>query len=273
MSCSTAAPRAAGTLDLNGFDQTLNGLVGDRANAVLGQVVNNGGGSHTLTVGDQDVSSVFDGLIKDNTNGSGGTVTLVKTGNGTFFLGGANTFSGATNIHAGSLIVSAVATGTAPQPLGENQYVGLGTSTSSGVLVYASTADGTLDKNINSNGTGGDTIGNLGSGSLTLTGAITVGFAGGINFSDNGSGIIVSGTILWDGGAVQPVTVLGGNVTFSGANTYYGLTNINSGTLSINTSATGSGDQSLGEGRHREPRCGQHLLRHPELHRHRRHSG
>ncbi len=127
----------ASSLDLNGYNQTLNGLDGDNINAVLGEVVNNGGGAHILTVGAGDASSTFNGLITDNTNGSGGTIALVKIGGGTFNLGGLNSYTGVTSIDAGTLSINTVATGATAQSLGENNIVNLGVAnTSSGTLNY-----------------------------------------------------------------------------------------------------------------------------------------
>src|SRR6185295_1333963 len=55
----------AGTLDLNGFNETINGLDGV-ANTFWGQVVNNSGSiTNVLTVGNNDVSSSFGGQIRD----------------------------------------------------------------------------------------------------------------------------------------------------------------------------------------------------------------
>jgi autotransporter-associated beta strand protein len=91
----------AGTLDLNNFNTGINGLNGTTG-AVLGQVVNNGGGSATLTVGNGNANGTFAGLIADHTSGTG-TVALTKTGTGTQTLTGANTYTGATTISAGTL--------------------------------------------------------------------------------------------------------------------------------------------------------------------------
>jgi len=100
---------AAGTLDLNGHDLSINGLAGTDG-AVVGQVVNNGAGLKTLTVGlDNDYTS-YAGVLKDN-SGSGGTLALYKTGEGHLTLDGsqANTYTGMTTVNAvdrGKLILS-----------------------------------------------------------------------------------------------------------------------------------------------------------------------
>jgi autotransporter-associated beta strand protein len=94
----------AGVLDLNGFNPTINGLVG-AAGSTLGQVLNSATSTtSTLSVGNNDVSTSFAGVITDN-GGTGGTVALTKIGTGTLTLTGANTYTGATTINAGTLAI------------------------------------------------------------------------------------------------------------------------------------------------------------------------
>jgi autotransporter-associated beta strand protein len=60
-------------------------------------------GSATLTVGSNDLSTTVSGVIADG-GGSGGTGgALVKVGNGTLTLTGANTYTGGTTINGGTL--------------------------------------------------------------------------------------------------------------------------------------------------------------------------
>jgi autotransporter-associated beta strand protein len=90
---------AAGALDLNGFNETINGLAG-ASGAVLSQVVNNGGTAGILTVGNGDASTTFQGQISDGT----AAITLVKTGTGTLTLqpgGLGNRYSGGTIVSNG----------------------------------------------------------------------------------------------------------------------------------------------------------------------------
>ena len=89
--------------DLNGFDQTINGL--SNAVGVTGStlemlwVTNSGNSAVTLTVGNGNVMGNFGGII-------GGNLSLTKTGSGTLALSGANTYSGSTVINAGVLALS-----------------------------------------------------------------------------------------------------------------------------------------------------------------------
>ena len=76
-------------LDLAGFDQTIGSLAG-AGGVTLGAGV--------LTTGGDGSSTVFSGTI----SGSGG---LIKTGSGALGLSGTSSYTGATSIQAGSLIV------------------------------------------------------------------------------------------------------------------------------------------------------------------------
>jgi autotransporter-associated beta strand protein len=64
-------------------------------------------GSNNLTVGSNDLSTTFAGVIQDlpaNREGSGGG-SLTKIGEGTLLLSGANTYTGPTQVNAGTLLV------------------------------------------------------------------------------------------------------------------------------------------------------------------------
>ena len=91
-----------GTLDLNGYSITVNGLTGSPSGLITTGV----SGNCTLTVGANDQSSEFDGQIQDGA----GTVALTKVGYGTLTLTGANTYSGGTTVSAGELATGELAT-------------------------------------------------------------------------------------------------------------------------------------------------------------------
>ena len=76
---------AQGTLNLAGFNETINGLNG-------AGTVDGGSGTPTFTVGDNNATSNFTGTIKN----TAGSLALVKIGTGTLTLGGTNTYSGNT---------------------------------------------------------------------------------------------------------------------------------------------------------------------------------
>jgi autotransporter-associated beta strand protein len=88
-----------GTLDLNGFAQSINGLSG------TGIVDNTGAAATTLTLGGNDAAMTFAGTLQD----TGGALGLTKTGTGTLTLTAANTHVGPTTLAGGTLAFSNVA--------------------------------------------------------------------------------------------------------------------------------------------------------------------
>src|SRR5262249_36681890 len=78
------------TLDLNGFNQSIDSLAGARSVTLA---------SATLTTGNDNTSTTFSGTI----SGTGG---LVKQGTGAQTLTGVSNYTGPTNINAGTLVVN-----------------------------------------------------------------------------------------------------------------------------------------------------------------------
>ncbi len=83
------------TLNLNGFNNTIGSLSG------TGTVLNNGETAATLTVGNDNTSTTFGGVLKNGTS----VLALTKIGTGTLTLTGANTYTGTTTVNNGALIV------------------------------------------------------------------------------------------------------------------------------------------------------------------------
>lgn len=83
-----------GTLDLNGYRQTVNGLTGS---GIIDNVA--GGGASTLIAGENDVSSTNTVSIRS----TGGRVNVVKTGAGILALNGASPYNGVTMVASGTL--------------------------------------------------------------------------------------------------------------------------------------------------------------------------
>ena len=96
---------AAGTVDLNGFNETVNALSG-LAGTVNGMITNSGTtGTNTLTLGDTNTTT-YAGTIREFTNGPSAKIALVKRGSGLIELNNnANTYSGGTLVLEGTLSV------------------------------------------------------------------------------------------------------------------------------------------------------------------------
>jgi autotransporter-associated beta strand protein len=63
-------------------------------------------GANNLTVGSNNMSTTFSGVIQDGGNNGGTGGSLSKTGSGTLTLSGANTYTGGTAVNAGKLLVN-----------------------------------------------------------------------------------------------------------------------------------------------------------------------
>ena len=197
----------SGKLKLDSRNQTLAGLL-TAGTGTANSVINGNATAATLTLNISSTSS-FGGLL-GGTGTNENNFNLTKTGAGTMTLSGANTYTGATSIQAGTLQAGAAGGGTV---FGSNSAVSL-----------ANVAGATLDLNgfnqtIGSLAGGGSTGGQvlLGAGTLTL---------GGTNASTSFAGVI-SGT----GGALVKNGT--GTLTLSGANTYTGATTVNTGILTV----------------------------------------
>ncbi len=100
-----------GTVDLNGFSQTVASL-GDGSTAAADhaneRVLNRGSADSILTI-DTTETRTYSGTIGD---GSTNKISLVKQGSGTQILAGSNTYTGSTTVTAGTLVVNGGSSGS-----------------------------------------------------------------------------------------------------------------------------------------------------------------
>lgn len=146
---------ASGTFDMNQRSQSVAGLTGTGT-------VQNSAATTTSTV-TVTGTSTFGGVIRNN-GGTGGTVALTKSTGGTLTLTGANTYTGATNVTAGALIIGAG-----------------GSLGNTAVTVAAGAAfggTGTLGGSLNVSGdvSPGNSPGTLNTGALTLQSTANLSF-------------------------------------------------------------------------------------------------
>jgi len=188
------------TLDLAGYSETINGLTsGGSGSSVVDNTT--GSGTYTLTVGDNNQSSVFSGMIKN----TAGTLALAKIGSGSLTLAGTNTFSGATTISAGRLIL---ANALAAQNSTVNNNILGGLAFSNATIFIIGALAGSSDFGLT----------NFAGNSVTLSN-------GNNNASTTYSGVM--------GGAGSLVKNGTGVLTLSGANTYTGTTTVNAGRIVV----------------------------------------
>ncbi len=245
ISTSAVTISASGLLDLNGFNETLGSLSGS-----TGGLVNLGVG--TLTVGDGN-STTYAGSI----SGTGG---MAKAGSGTLTLSSASTFTGATAVNSGVLNVQN-ATG-----LGGAGSVSVSSGTAlelqGGIVVSAqpltingtgTSANGAL-RNVSGNNSWSGTV-TLGSASTVQSdsGTLTIsgGVSGGQTLTVDGAGSTTVSGIISGAGALTKNGA--GTLQLSGAsaNTYSGLTTVNSGTLLLAKTAgvnAVAGNLTVGDG-------------------------
>ncbi len=200
-------------------------------NSTLGSLAGSGQvqlGNRTLTIGLNNASTTYDGII----SGSGG---ILKTGAGTLTLGGANTYSGGTTINQGTL---------------QGTTLSLQGIIDSNVLVVFNQATA---------GTFGGTL--VGHGALTVTGGgqVTMNGANAASAGTavNGASLIVNGILssrvtvnssglIGGNGAIDSLTSNGGTVspgTSIGTLSVAGGFTQNGGSYSVEINSAGQSDR------------------------------
>jgi autotransporter-associated beta strand protein len=241
-----AGTLATSTSEAFGASGTVN-LAG--GNLLISETVTLGSG-HLFTLNSAATVTVNDGKIFTIGGVVSGTAGLTKEGTGTLNLNGANTYTGLTNISAGTLkLGNATALGT----------VAAGTSITSGAVLDLNGQTIANAEALTVNGTGilsGGAVINSSSTAASYAGLVTLGSASSII---GGSGTIAltnAGTITGatfdlilggaQGGSIASIIGIttgtvtkqdAGTWTLSGANTYSGGTTITAGTLSISSDA------------------------------------
>ena len=203
---NTSAVTVTGTLDLNGFSETIGSLAG------AGTVTSSASGSITMTSGGDNTSTVFSGIIQ---NGTATSLSVTKAGSGTLTLSGSNTYTGLTTASVGTL------------RLGNNDALGTttGTTIASGAIVdlngFATAELFSIGGSLVNNSVTAATT----SGDITLTIAAIIGGTGNVTASG-----VISGT-----GTLEKKDA--GTWTLSGSNTYSSATTMTGGTLKLGNDA------------------------------------
>jgi hypothetical protein len=157
-------------------------------------------GSNSLTVGSNNRSTAFSGVIQSS--GTGGGV-LTKIGTGTLILSGANTYTGGTKVNGGTLLVDGGVSG-----ISSGTGTGTVTVNNGGTLGGMGAISGAVVVN------GGGTLAPGNSPGILHTGALTLNTNGTYSVDLNGgSGVAGTGAgTLYDQVIVNGQITLGGNL-------------------------------------------------------------
>jgi autotransporter-associated beta strand protein len=179
---------------------TFNGVeAAVRVNKITGSGTIQGGysGGGSTTVGVDNGSSQFDGVLAD---AASGILQLTKNGTGTITLNGNNTYTGTTTINTGTLAIAASGR------LGGGTYSG--NISNNAAFIYSGTNNQTLSGIISGSGS----LTKNSSSTLTLSGNNT--FSGGLTLNNGTLTIGISSTA--SGGLVSSGATGSGNVTLNG---------------------------------------------------------
>lgn len=197
--------QSASFLRTNGFTETVGGL--DSSGNGGEAVIENRGYTDTAVYGTGTVivnvtgtdSYSFNGVIRDVDGGSdGGNVAITKTGTGTqIFTGGGKGYTGATTVSGGVLQVDGTLPNTPVTVTGTGKLTGSGTLGSTVSVVSGGIlAPGDVD----------------GLGTLTTSGAVTIG-SGGALFGPDVASALNGAVTIASGGKLHGVGTVNGNVT------------------------------------------------------------
>ncbi len=258
---STSALGSAGAIAINNKTITLQGFTAAQSTNRTWNVGNttaalNNNGSNTVTLSGTVINNVavgtfaLGGTYTSGTNVISGNVqdgssTLgMKIVAGNWAFTGANTYTGATTIGAGTLSADKIVVSSGSSSLGNaTSAVVLGDASNKGTLSYiGNTASYTRGFTVNAGGGEIDTTASgqtltIATGNITGSGLLTIGGAGNTT---------ISSAIQTGAGGVTKTGA--GTVTLSGSNTYTGLTTASGsgGILTINSNVQGNVAQTAG---------------------------
>jgi autotransporter-associated beta strand protein len=157
--------------------ETINGLSGGPGSGFIGNDTSNS--TQTLTVGDNDATASFGGIIINESSGALGIINLVKIGSGVQTLSGANTYTGTTTINGGTLLVNGTHVGSHLN-VANAGLTGAYTVNSGGTLGGTGSTAGAVTVNADGFLAPGASIGALGVGSALGAGKLIVEYDGDI---------------------------------------------------------------------------------------------
>jgi fibronectin-binding autotransporter adhesin len=226
------SPAGTGTVTFL-VDALLGGLTGSRD-------LNLGG--RTITIGNNNASTAYSGILSSG--------TLVKTGTGTLGLSGLSTFAGSMSINTGGIEIDSLSNSGQASPLGTSATINLGSGANAGTLRYVGGGN-TSNRTINILGTVGGTLDASGSGALNLSsGTISAANNTVVTLTGTSTNDNVIGMIAGTGVSVNKTG--SGLWRLTGANSYTGGLTVREGTIvagnsfSASLSPFGSGNATVG---------------------------
>jgi autotransporter-associated beta strand protein len=220
----------AAIFDLASFDQTVAVLQDTAGDNIGGKIRNSVASTNSTLTVNQASTTDFGGIIEDGS----GTVVLTKTGVGSLQLSGANTFTGGTNIKNGSI---AIIGNDNRLPTGGS--VVLGDVATSGVLIIGSSGVARTQTlgGLTTTGLGGSVVG----AHATNKSILVLDIASGTNVFNGtlgGSTVNENNLALTKAGS--------GTLSLTTGHTFTGDVTVNAGTLSISHSnALGAGTKNF----------------------------
>jgi outer membrane autotransporter protein len=232
-------------------------------------------GPNNLTVGSNNLSTLFSGVIQDG--GTGGSLT--KVGTGTLTLTGLNTYTGATTVNGGTLAAvlpsrtaltvatgatfdlnnfaqsigslagaGSVTLGTAALTTGNNNTSTDFSGVISGLGGLTKVGTGTQTLSGDNTYSGGTTIstGTLQLGNGGTSGSIVGDVVNNATFAVNRSDTFTFGGVISGAGAFQQLGT--GTTVLTGANTYSGPTMVDAGSLLVDGSLAAASAVTVNSG-------------------------
>lgn len=173
-------------------------------------------GTRTLTLGGLNTGSLINGIVG---NEAGSNLNIVKTGSGIWTLNGANTYTGTTQVDAGTLRLGAVGT-IAPSSISVASNATLALKTSNGTIGFTDAEIDTFRAGVNfATGSflGLDTTNGTSTYAGSITGNIKLAKTGGNFLILSGTNTLTGGTIVREGGLIlSNTTSLSGPITVAG---------------------------------------------------------
>ncbi len=236
---------ASGLVEMNNFTLTVGGIAGS------GNIKNSGGTAAALTVGGNNQSTVYSGVLQ--ATGTAANLNFIKNGTGTLTLNASNLYTGTTTVNNGTIqwgvdnaltSTTVVTLGNAAGPIvamldlnghsqtlaGPTLYGTTSTATSQAIINIGAggnlTLAGTLTATVNATAANGFLGAFINGGTLTMTAARTFAIADSINAAAD---LTITSAIT---GAAGGITKTGaGNLVLAGVNTTTGANIIQVGTL------------------------------------------